>query len=184
MRNAMLLTLVHILFAGPQCAIACADGGQVRVMQQIGDYQLTVFTSPNPLRAGPVDVSVLVQDAATGQTVPNATITVELTPADPSRPAIRAAATTTAATNKLLRAALVDLPSDGRWNVCVETTTVADQAPFKISFAIEAAPPLPRWLSVWPWFSWPVLAVLIFAIHRTLVNQRAGQARFQQAAAD
>ena len=37
---------------------------------------------------------------------------------------------------------------------------------------MEAAPPLPRWLSVWPWFTWPIVAVLLFAIHRTLVTRR------------
>jgi hypothetical protein len=141
-------------------------------MERRGDYQLTVFTSPNPLRAGPVDVSMLVQDAKTGQTVPGATVTVELTPSDQSLPPLRAAATTADATNKLLRAALVDLPAAGRWDVRVECTTADDQAPIAVDFTMEAAPPLPRWLSVWPWFTWPIVVVLLFAIHRALVARR------------
>ena len=97
---------VAIALLTAQCATALADGGQVRVMQQQGDYQLTVFTSPNPFRAGPADVSILLQDTRTHQTIPDATITIELTPPDKSNPPIRAIATAGAATNKLLRAAI------------------------------------------------------------------------------
>ena len=37
------------------------DGGAIIARQTIGGLQLTVFASPAPVRAGPVDVSVLVQ---------------------------------------------------------------------------------------------------------------------------
>ena len=144
-------------------------------MQQHGDYQLTVFTSPNPLRAGPVDVSVLIQDAATGRIVSDATVAVELSHVNQSLPPIRTAATVAAATNKLLHAALVDLPTPGQWDVHIEITTARDQAPIAIAFAMDAAPPLPRWLALWPAFTWPILAVLLFAIHRTLVVRRHAQ---------
>lgn len=172
MQIAIQLLVALTILTGPWCAFACADGGQVRVMERHGDYQLTVFTSPNPLRAGPVDVSVLVQDANTGQTITDATITIELAPRDKSLPPIRAAATTEAATNKLLRAALVELPAPGRWDVRVECTTARDQAPIDVSFAMDCLRPLPRWLSVWPWFTWPIVAVMFFAIHRMLVARR------------
>ena len=177
MRTVPQSLLVLALFAGSWCELAHADGGKVRVMERRGEYQLTVFTSPNPLRAGPVDISVLLQDAKTGQTVPGAAVTVELTPSDQSLPPLRAAATTADATNKLLRAALVDLPAAGRWDVRVECMTADDQAPVDVAFTMEAAPLLPRWLSVWPWFTWPLVAVLLFAIHRTLVTRRQLQRR-------
>jgi hypothetical protein len=169
MRTAIQTLIVLTLLAGPVSKLAHADGGQVRVMQQLGDYQLTVFSSPNPLRAGPVDVSVLLQDATTGQIVADAAITVELAPHDKSQAPLRAIATTDAATNKLLRAAQVELPASGRWDVRVDCTTAHDQSPLAVEFTMDAAPPLPRWLSVWPWFSWPIVAVLLFAIHRALV---------------
>lgn len=172
MQIVLQLLVVLMILAGPWCALACADGGQVRVMERRGDYQLTVFTSPNPLRAGSVDVSVLVQDAKTGLPMPDVTVAVELKSPDKSLPPIRAAATTDAATNKLLRAALVELPAPGRWDVRVECTTAHDQNPIEVFFAMDAGPPLPRWLSVWPWFTWPIAAVLLFAIHRMLVARR------------
>jgi hypothetical protein len=90
---------------------------------------------------------------------------------------IRVAATSAAATNKLLQAANVELPAPGRWDVRVQYTIPNSDAEAihgdAVRFTMEAAPPLPRWLSVWPWFTWPVLAVLLFAMHRKLVAGRA-----------
>ena len=103
--------------------------------------------------------------------VPDVTVAVELKSPDKSLPPIRAAATTEAATNKLLRAARSNSPrpvvGTFAWNA-----RLRDQAPIAVSFAVDCLPPLPRWLSVWPWFTWPIIAVLLFAIHRMLVARR------------
>ena len=141
-------------------------------MQTLGPYQLTVFTSPNPLRAGPMDVSILVQDAETGQPVRDAKVTVELASPERSLPPLRAVATTAAATNKLLRAALFELPASGRWDVRVECRPPDNSKSLATGFTMEAAPPLPEWLTVWPWFCWPIVAVVLFVIHRVLVARR------------
>ncbi len=172
MQTAIHRLLVLMLLAGPGCAGAFADGGQVRASEQFGEYQLTVFTAPNPLRAGPVDVSVLLQHASSGTPASEATVTVELTPVDQSLPPIRATATTAAATNKLLRSTLVELPAAGTWNVRVACQPANNTQPLAVNFAMEAAPPLPAWLSVWPWFSWPVVVVILFVVHRMLVFRR------------
>src|SRR5215469_9783232 len=82
-----------------------ADGGAVRLREQAGAYQVTVFTSPTPFRAGPVDVSVLVQDAATGECVPEARVSVRLT-ARGTGDMLEYPATREAATNKLFHAAV------------------------------------------------------------------------------
>ena len=57
-------------------APAYADGGSVLLSEKRGDYRITVFSSPSPFREGPVDISVLVQDAVTGQPLPQARVTV------------------------------------------------------------------------------------------------------------
>ncbi len=119
-RRIAAIVSILVLFSGAGCGIAFADGGKLRVMQHHGDQQVTVFTSPNPLRAGPIDVSVLVQDAKTGQAVTDAAVIVELARPDDSIPPIRTAATTATATNKLLYAAQLELPSPGFWDVCVQ----------------------------------------------------------------
>ena len=41
-------------------AIACADGGTVRLCEVRDGRRITVLTAPTLLRAGPLDVSVLV----------------------------------------------------------------------------------------------------------------------------
>jgi hypothetical protein len=159
-----------LLLAGPLCARLYADGGQVRAIERQGEYQITVFTSPTPLRAGTVDVSVLVQDAASGHAIPDGRIAVELAPRDGAHPAIRVIATNEAATNKLLRAAIVELPTSGSWNARIEFTPAdSKSAPFAVSFPFDAAPPLPAWLTVWPWFTWPIVVVVLFIIHRVRV---------------
>src|SRR5437868_5841580 len=56
---------------------ARADGGMIRLSEQNGKYRITVFTSPAPLRAGPVDISVLVQDDMTGEVEPAAQVDIE-----------------------------------------------------------------------------------------------------------
>ncbi len=115
---------------------------------------------------------MLVQDADSGRTLDDATIVVELTSPDHALPPLRAIAVTDAATNQLFRAALFDLPTPGEWHVRVECTTPAHPAPATVAFTMNAAAPLPPWLTVWPWFTWPAVAVLLFAIHRVLVKRR------------
>ena len=55
------------LLVGACGEAAWGDGGTVRLSRCEGDYRISVFTAPTPFRAGPVDISVLVQDAATGE---------------------------------------------------------------------------------------------------------------------
>src|SRR5262249_38640230 len=93
-----------------------ADGGTLRLLERAGNYQVAVFTSPTPLRAGPVDVSVLVQDAATGECLPQAHVTVRLKAAVTGRN-LEYPATTEGTTNRLFRAACFDLPEPGWWDM-------------------------------------------------------------------
>jgi hypothetical protein len=143
----------------------------VRLSQRIGGYELVVFTSPTPLRAGPVDVSVLVQDAATGEPVPEVRATVRVAPRGRPHDAVRTPATTEAATNKLFRAALFELPEPGMWDV--EVAIEGSRGDAQVHFAMEAAEPLPRWLALVPWVGWPALAVFLFGIHQRLVWRKS-----------
>jgi hypothetical protein len=162
-----LMSLVTPLLS---CAILYADGGAVRLVERQGPWQVSVFTSPTPLRAGSIDVSVLVQDAESSQPITDVTIAVRLTPRDRGGSAIDALASSAAATNKLMQAALVDLPHSGRWTVQVTCTAGDDRA--ELHFDMEAGEPLPAWLGVWPWFSWPFGVVLLFGMHRWLVRRK------------
>jgi hypothetical protein len=139
-------------------------------MEQQGAYRFSVFTSPDPLRAGPIDISVLLQDAETRMPITNPQVNVILTPSNGRGRTIHAVATNAAATNKLLSAAPVELPEPGLWDI--EIACLAEHGPVRVQFEIDAAPRSAGWLNVWPWFSWPAAMVMLFGIHRHLVSQR------------
>jgi hypothetical protein len=167
-RFACLLP-VSALFALPSLAVA--DGGTVRLSEQKGNYRITVFTAPIPLRAGPVDLSVLVQDADTGELVSEVQVTIKAVRSGSPDIAFRHRATTESATNKLYYAATFDLPEPGWYSVEVFIDGVLGKA--QVRFELEAAEPLPSWLAMLPWVGWPVLAILLFSIHQLLVRWRS-----------
>jgi hypothetical protein len=149
------------------CAPALADGGSVWLSTTKSGYRLTIFTAPTPLRAGPVDISVLAQDGSTGEPLLDARVTVRLH--RPGEPALEYPATTEAATNKLLYAAQFELPAPGRWDM--EVHFVGRHGSAVVGGELEAAEPLPRWLELWPWIGWPGLAVALFGIHQALARR-------------
>lgn len=151
------------------CGTLRADGGQVRAVQSDRGKLITVFTSPTPMCAGLADVSVAVQDAATGHVCDEAQTFIELKHRDSTIPVIRTAATSQAATNKLLRAAVIDLPAQGPWDVTVRVYSADSPDSIDTRFTMEVAAPWPKWITDWPWFCWPVAPILLFIVHRALV---------------
>ncbi len=152
---------------------ARGDGDTVRLSRREGGFQVTVFTSPTPFRAGPVDISVLVQDAVTGEPRPEARVTVKLTPRDQLVLPMRRAAMRDAATNKLLKAAVFELPEPGRWEV--EVAIEGGQGAASVRFELEAAGRVPQWPVMWPWIGWPAPVILLFSIHQLLVWRKSRQ---------
>lgn len=160
-----LLRLLPILLL---TSLAMGDGGVVRTSQQQGPWVITVFSSPTPFRVGPVDLSVLVQDAETRDTVFDVNVNLMLRHA--AADAILVEATREAATNQLLRAALFDLPAAGTWSV--DVSIASPQHAERLQFTLDADQPLPRLLELWIWLSIPVLALACFALHQWLVRSR------------
>src|SRR2546425_1814223 len=99
-----LLLVVMILAQ----ATAFADGGTVQLRKEAGPLVITVFSSPAPLSAGPVDISLLLQNRTGLEPVLDATVSLVLR-ADTSGTEIRARPTREQAQNKLLYAAPVTL---------------------------------------------------------------------------
>src|SRR5262249_42525131 len=114
---AIAAVLLAALAHGALPCAARADGGTVRVWERSGPYPVAVFTSPAPARVGTVDVSVLVQDAGTGEQANGVNITVRAAPRGRLAGAEMLPATTEAATNKLFRAAAVEVTEPGVWEV-------------------------------------------------------------------
>jgi hypothetical protein len=166
-RWAALALSIGVIIAGADTR-ACADGGTVRLSQTQGPYRITALTSPNPFRSGPVEINVLVQDATTGDALPDANVSLSLAPRDGPDESRLYVAHSGATTNKLFHSATFELPTAGEWTVAIEIEGPAGAA--RTSFDVAAGDRLPRWASFWPWFSWPFLVVALFAVHQTLVR--------------
>ena len=169
MRSTLFLLLLSSFILHPS-SFLLADGGTVRLSQRQGNYQITVLTSPTPLRAGPIDVSVLVQKAENNELVLDGEVTVKATQRGDSGRTVSQAATFEAATNKLFRAANFELRQPGWWDVEVSIDDPLGDA--NVGFEMEAAEPLPKWLAMWPWFSWPALVIVLFGVQQLLVHSR------------
>jgi hypothetical protein len=153
-------------------SLAAADGGALRLSEVKNGYRVAVFTTPTPLRASPADVSVLVQEAATGEPASGLQVSITAQKHDGHCGEICHPATTQAATNKLYYAATFDLPEPG-WYL-VEVSIIGAKGPTNVGFDVEAAEPLPPALTVLPWVGWPFLAILLFFIHQLLVRWKSG----------
>jgi hypothetical protein len=169
--RSMFCLLLALSFILHSSSFLRADGGSIRLSEKKGGYRITVFSSPSPFRAGPVDVSVLVQDVVTGQPLPQARVTVRMTKI--GQPALEYAATQEVATNKLLHAAQFELPAPGRWEL--EVRVEGSQGSAVAACDVEAAERLPRWHSLWPWIGWPALAIALFCTHELLVRRKFGK---------
>ena len=163
-RLLRLATALAVLVAP---TLGVADGGLVRVSQAAGPFTVTVFTAPTPLRAGAIDLSVLVQETHGGDVIPDADVSVVLRTRDDPAREVRAPALHEQATNKLLYAALLDLPAAGAWQVEVNVARAGATA--SLAFDVDASPPLPPWRAYWPYFALPPFAIAIYALHQWLV---------------
>jgi hypothetical protein len=155
-RSATLAALAGLSVA----SLAQADGGAIRLSQVRGAYRVTVFTSPVPLSAGPVDISVIVADAADGRPIPDAQVTIRVFPqANPSREISRAA-TTDAAATKLYQMASFDMNEPGEWSIEVEVDAPLGRA--TVAASVEVAQPLPRWIDLAGWIALPIVPIALF----------------------
>ncbi|WP_437205058.1 hypothetical protein [Planctomicrobium sp. SH664] len=149
-----------------------ADNGEIYFSQRIDDVYLTVYVSPIPVRQGPVDISVLVLDTSAEKVVEDAKVEVTATPQEDSTASLTHPATFDAATNKMLRAAEFDLPHPGHWVFTVKV--LRNKRPeIRGTFSVEAAGPAPRWVSFWPWFTWPLVLVGLFVLYQWLASRDA-----------
>jgi hypothetical protein len=90
---------------------------------------------------------------------------------------VRQAATAEAATNKLFRSAVFELPESGWWQI--EATVDGERGQARVRFDVEAADRPPSWQAMAPWVGWPALAVLLFAVHQTLARRKSPADRNQ-----
>jgi hypothetical protein len=140
-------------------------------LERKGPYQIAVFTAPTPLSAGPVDVSVLVQNADTQEPISEVEIAIKAMHRGKHGATISHPATIEAATNKLFHAAVFDLPEAGLWKL--EVSIMGPLGATQASVDLEVAEAPPPYLAMWPWVSWPVLPILLFSAHQFLIRRRS-----------
>jgi cytochrome c oxidase assembly factor CtaG len=145
-------------------------GGVVRLTEKIGAFVITVFTEPTPLRAGPVEITVLVQDRDSQRPVLDVEVTVLVLERESDGPPTRIEATRQNATNKLMYAAPVHLPAAGPWELQVTVRQGAVMA--DVAFEVTAHPPRPLLLSSWPYLALIPLAIGLFGLRQWISRRR------------
>ncbi len=167
---AVILSAMWLILVA-DARIACGDGGKVQLSERRDERLITVFTAPTPLRAGRVDVSVLLQNADSKAPLPDDLITVHAYPVLHRSNDISAPATTEAATNKLLKAAQLNIAEPGTWHIDVIAQDEVAEPP--LGFDVEVGEPTPPWLDLVAWIAWPFVAIGLFAVHELLNFRRA-----------
>lgn len=133
-----------------------------------GPFAVTVFATPSPLRAGPVDISLMIQQSNNQQPLLDCDVEIELRKEGEST--ICSAATHEAAQNKLFYAAQVRIPEPGVWEVEAAIRRGEDSA--KVSGPITLAAPSPVLLSYWRSVAIPPVFISLFALNQWLKRRR------------
>lgn len=155
----MSMLLIAIAWFG-----AHADGGAVQFEKPAGPFIITVFTTPTPLRAGSVDISLMIQNRENRQPVLDCQALVQLR--KEGAMSIRSEATHEAAQNKLLYAAQVNVPEPGIWGL--ETAIKHGDDSIDVVGEINVAPSNSVLLGYWRSLALPPLFVSLFAVNQWL----------------
>jgi hypothetical protein len=148
-----------------------ADGGTIRLVESAGPFVVTVFTAPEPLRVGPVDVSVLVQDRLGGTPLLDVQVTLQAAPpAGDGATALRDEATRAEAGNKLVYASVFAIDRPGAWTL--RATVRRGDETADVSCALPILPATSGLRILWPFLALPPAAVLLYALHGWLARRR------------
>jgi len=156
-----------------------ADGGVVLARHESGPLQATVFANPFPVRAGPTDFSVLLQDGS--EPVLDAEVRFSLTQTGPSGEIYLAPcctmqgadgalpATRNHSRNKMLFSTMMTLPSSGKWELGISVKRSGNTVSFVTPLNVQPPPrPLESW---WPFLATLPAAILLY-VWRTRLQRR------------
>jgi len=161
-----VLALSAAFLAWITAGAALGDGGRLRVYEDAGEFRIAIFTSPEPLAAGRADVSVLVQDRASGEAVLDADVTLELLGPGGTASVVTAGRH---ARNRLFYGSDVEL-APGEWIATARVRRGASEAVVRASFDVRDSRRALRG-AAWPYLSIPPLAVALYAANRGLRNR-------------
>jgi len=161
-----VLALSAAFLAWITAGAALGDGGRLRVYEDAGEFRIAIFTSPEPLAAGRADVSVLVQDRASGEAVLDADVTLELLGPGGTASVVTAGRH---ARNRLFYGSDVEL-APGEWIATARVRRGASEAVVRASFDVRDSRRALRG-AAWPYLSIPPFAVALYAANRGLRNR-------------
>lgn len=142
------------------------DGGVIVLSGKTPHELITVFATPEPVRAGATDFSVLVQDLK-GNPLLDGRVSLTFMQGA-AREAV--ALSHAQSTNKLLYSATVELRQPGRWRLRVQYKTASEIA--ELTGAMQVGSPEPSWVAYWPYFAAIPVAVLLFLANQRLKRRR------------
>ncbi len=152
-------------------SILWADGGTLVLRKQAGPFVISMFSAPETLRVGANDFSVMVQRAEDQSSLSDATVKIRLTRVTSNGISeLYAPATHANATNKLLYAARVNVPSAGEWKLAADVETKQGNA--EVVGEVQVKPPQPPILAYWPYFALVPLLILLFVTNQWLKKRR------------
>jgi hypothetical protein len=161
-----LRPLVAVVMLGMWATAAHGDGGTMLLHQDAGAFTVTLFAAPRPLQVGPADLSVMVQDRASGDVLLDPMIDLTIVPeaGNAMQQTVRLAKGQ--ASNRLLQAATVHFSSAGEWRLMLLVQRGTDVAHLSTECAVE--PDRSRATVVWFYVLLPVGIILLFVIHQGL----------------
>jgi hypothetical protein len=163
-----LIKLCVIAFSA---AALWADGGKVEFQKRAGNLNITLFSTPSPVRVGAADLSVMVQKVGDQTPVLDAAVMIHLAKQDKQNiTEVVAPASHAKATNKMLYAASMNVPSAGVWRAEVDVRQASEDA--MVTGDINVLPPEPPLLTYWPYFALVPLVLLLFVFNRWLRRRR------------
>ncbi|MFA7344654.1 MAG: hypothetical protein WC003_10140 [Terrimicrobiaceae bacterium] len=161
-----------------------ADGGVTVGQIERDGLRVTAFAAPVPVRAGPLDVTFLVQEIPSNRPVTDARIECSVRKLDPPSPdpvrlpawcstvapGTRVLATSTHSRNKLLSGAYLPLTGPGRWELDIRVARGPSAFSAAIPLSVAAPqPPLSIW---WPLIAWVPVAILVYVWRGCLVRAK------------
>jgi hypothetical protein len=168
LKRAKILLLAVLVSALP----LWADGGTVVLQKRSGPFTITLFSDPTPLRAGRADLSVMCQKAEDNTPVLDAKVLLHLRRPSNGSDIVEFTlpAKHDSASNKLLYAASLDLPSPGNWKVNVDVERNGTLV--SVGGSLTVLEQQPAIVTYWPFFVIVPLFALLFAINRRLKRGR------------
>lgn len=172
--SGLTLTLIGLaLILAMAAHPAQAHGGGTPQLTNVraGPYRVSVWTQPDPIRAGELHITVAVSEApgpqadagGAGAPVLDATVRVQAQPVGRAGEALVAFATRENAVNKLFYEADMELPSEGNWQVVIEVEGPAGAG--SADFEIQVLPPSAlNSLGGLPWPLWGGLGLGLLTV--------------------